>query len=42
VLGAEDEKAILGLLQLQEFLSIEDTESIELNDMIHQSLLSRR
>jgi hypothetical protein len=42
VLGAEDEKEILGLLQLQEFLSIEDTESIELNDMIHQSLLSRR
>ena len=42
MLGAEDEKEILGLLQLQEFLSIEDTESIELNDMIHQSLLSRR
>jgi len=42
VLGADDEKEILSLLQLQKFLSIEDTESIELNDMIRQILLSRR
>jgi hypothetical protein len=42
MLGAAAEKEILDLLQLQKFLSIEDTESIELNDMIRQSLLSRR